>query len=228
MRLKRALIFSLSVSALFLVAGVFEGSVPVLVSAATETPNAAGSGAPDVGTPVAVDPRTGRADDDKATGCLSEPSVLADLQSQRERLVQRENDLASKESELKVREQAVAEQLKKLEEIRADIAKTQEFNKKDSEEKIAKVVDMIQNMSPKAAAKVINELDESLAVAAIDKMDTAKLSKIMNNLEPKKSSRLSEILAGVVRARDVAASQARPDGSARAPAATEANGTNTQ
>jgi hypothetical protein len=56
-------------------------------------------------------------------------------------------------------------------------------------------------MSPKAAAEVLAELDEALAVSAINRMETVKLAKIMNKMEAGKSSRLSEILAGVVRAR---------------------------
>jgi hypothetical protein len=48
------------------------------------------------------------------------------------------------------------------------------------------------------------ELDDSLAVEVLSKMDTEKVAKIMNLLEPKRSSALAEILAGVARAKAVA------------------------
>ncbi|MDR3606760.1 MAG: hypothetical protein P4M08_05180 [Oligoflexia bacterium] len=233
MKAARLLIFLLGSAGVFFGGAAFvgDGSIPGAVSAADgETVGAGASKAPVAAQPkvepkvdeVAVDPRTGRGE-----GCLTDPSVLDDIQSQRDQLARREKDLAAKEAEMKSREQAVSEQIKKLEQIRADIAKTEALHKQDSEEKVAKLVDMMQTMSPKSAARVMSELDETLAVATMDKMETVKLAKIMNNLEPKKSSRLSEILAGVVRARDVAAAVAAHPDAVRGPASTEPNRTNT-
>jgi flagellar motility protein MotE (MotC chaperone) len=225
--MKRIGVLLISVSAMILGSVLFEGGVPVVMSAAAESSSPAASVVPapesaPAKQPVVVDPRTGRADSDRSTGCLTDPTVLEDLQAQREKMVNREKEITTREAELKAREQAVSEQLKKLDEIRGEIAKTEAFHKKDMEAKVDKLVETIQSMSPKTAAKMINELDETLAVAAMEKMDTIKLAKIMGNLEPKKSSRLSELLAGVVLARDVVATQARTEG-ARVPASTETN-----
>jgi flagellar motility protein MotE (MotC chaperone) len=219
--MKRVGVLFISVSAIISGSLLFEGGVPVVMSAAAESSSPVASVAP-ASEPVAVDPRTGRADSDKSTACLTDPTVLEDLEAQREKMANREKEITTREAELKAREQAVSEQLKKLDEIRGEIAKTESFHKKDMEAKVDKLVETIQDMSPKAAAKMINELDETLAVAAMEKMDSIKLAKIMGNLEPKKSSRLSELLAGVVPARDVVATQARTEG-ARVPASTETN-----
>jgi hypothetical protein len=61
-------------------------------------------------------------------------------------------------------------------------------------------------MSPKAASAMLSTLDDALAVSAISRMDTLKLAKVMNVMDPSRSSKLSELLTGVVR---VKASQAQ-------------------
>jgi flagellar motility protein MotE (MotC chaperone) len=133
--------------------------------------------------------------------CLSDPSVLEEIRSQREGIAKAQKELAAKEQELKDREKAMAEELKKVEAIRDEINKTDELRKKENEEKVAKVIETLGTMSPKASAKMLAELDDALAVEVLVKMDTSKLAKIMNLLEPKRASALTEMLAGVTRAK---------------------------
>jgi len=133
--------------------------------------------------------------------CVSDPTVIDDLKKRREEIDSAKKELASKESELKAREQALNEELKKLELARDEISQIDASRKKENEERVSKLVETIQSMSPKAGALLLAELDESLAVSAIYRMDTPKLAKIMSKMEPGKSSRLSEIMAGVVRAK---------------------------
>jgi flagellar motility protein MotE (MotC chaperone) len=133
--------------------------------------------------------------------CLTDPAVLEEIRAQRESLAKSQKELAAKEQELKDREKAMAEELKKVQAIRDEINKTDELRKKENEEKVAKVIETLGTMSPKASAKMLAELDDALAVEVLVKMDTAKLAKIMNLLEPKRASALTEMLAGVTRAR---------------------------
>ena len=135
-------------------------------------------------------------------GCLTDPSVLDEIRAQRESLAKAQKELAAKEQELKDRETAVAEEIKKVQSIRDEINKTDELRKKQNEEKVAKVIETLETMSPKASAKMLAELDNVLAVEVLIKMDTAKLAKIMNLLDPKRASELTEMLAGVTRARN--------------------------
>lgn len=136
--------------------------------------------------------------------CLSDPSVLDEIRSQRESLAKAQKELAAKEQELKDRETAMAEELKKVQAIRDEINKTDDLRKKQNEEKVAKVIETLGTMSPKASAKMLAELDNVLAVEVLVKMDTAKLAKIMNLLEPKRASELTEMLAGVTHAKTAA------------------------
>jgi flagellar motility protein MotE (MotC chaperone) len=168
---------------------------------------------------VAADPVIAK----KESACLADEAAVQDIRRRREELEAREKQFALRESEIKARERAVEEQLKKLEDARAEIATTETLKSRESEEKIAKLVETLETMSPKAASQMVTVLDEQLAVAAMSRMATPKLAKIMNVLEPAKSSRLTEIMAGVVRARKLAGSSVRPSVAKAAAAATIAN-----
>lgn len=133
--------------------------------------------------------------------CLVDDAAVEDIRKIKEENEFRKKELDSREEEIKAREKALTEELKKLNQARESVDQLFEKNKKVADEKVAKVVDMLLTMSPKAAAKVLNTLDDQLAVSAISQMDTQKLSKIMNVLDSNRSSKLSELMAGVVRAK---------------------------
>jgi flagellar motility protein MotE (MotC chaperone) len=125
---------------------------------------------------------------DKGGACLADPAAVEDIKKRREELDARQKDIASRDTELKAREKALDDELKKMENIR---------------DEIVKIVETFETMSSKAAARVLSELDETLAVASMARMDTQRLAKVMNVMDPAKSSRLTEILAGVVRAKNI-------------------------
>jgi len=158
-----------------------------------------------------------------ADGSLPSPTAIADVKKQREMLGRREKELESREEELKKKEQAIASELAKLEELRNGISRLDETRRKENEEKVAKLVETLETMSPKAASQLIAGIDEALAVSAITKMTTPKLAKIMNIMDPTKSSRLTELMSGVITSRKGANSGAgrgvasAPDSGSSAP-----------
>jgi flagellar motility protein MotE (MotC chaperone) len=143
-----------------------------------------------------------------ASSCLSDPIVLDEIKKKREEIDVKWKELAAREAELKARETAINEELKKLQETRDDISKLEDSQRKGNEEKISKVVETLENMSPKASAQMLSTLDDGLAVAAISQMSTPKLAKVMNVMEPARASKLTELLAGVVRAKHGSAASA--------------------
>jgi flagellar motility protein MotE (MotC chaperone) len=136
-------------------------------------------------------------------GCLVDQAALEDLKKRKAELDAREQALAAKEAELAAAQRDAEEQLKKIQAVRDSIAASQELAKSENQEKVAKLVSTFEGMSPKAAAKLMSEIDESLAVATMAQISTQKLSKIMNVMEPERASRLSELLAGVARAKEL-------------------------
>jgi flagellar motility protein MotE (MotC chaperone) len=134
-----------------------------------------------------------------AGGCLADVSALEDLKRRKAELEAAQKELATKEAELKARERALTDEMAKLAEARDEIAHIEESGKKISEEKVAKLVETIEGMSPKAGSALLSNIDEPLAVAAMTRISTPKLSKLMNVMESSRSTRLSELMAGVVR-----------------------------
>ena len=139
-----------------------------------------------------------------ANSCLSDPVVLEELNKKRQEMEARQKDIQSKEAELKARETAINDELKKLQDMRDEIAKLDQTHRQANQDRVAKVVETLSSMSPKASAQFLTTLDDALAVAAISQMDTPKLAKIMNTIDPKRGAKLTELLAGVVRAQNSA------------------------
>jgi len=131
--------------------------------------------------------------------CLAAQTAIEDMSKAKEELENRKKELTAKEAELRTRENMIQEQLKSLENMRDLISKTQVKIKIEDEEKINRLVETMLTMSPKAASKMLSSLDDRLAVSAISKMETQRLGKILNVTDPVKFSKLSELMAGVIR-----------------------------
>jgi flagellar motility protein MotE (MotC chaperone) len=162
----------------------------------TEAANTAAAKTANEAQPAAARPQV-----EAVSSCLSDPVVLDEIKKKHEEIDKKWKDLAAHEAELKARESAVDEELKKLQTVRDEIAKIESDHLQANQEKVAKVVETLEGMNPKAASLMIATLDEHLAVMAMDQMSTAKLSKVMNVMEPARATKLTELLAGVVRAK---------------------------
>jgi len=149
-------------------------------------------------------------------GCLADAATLEDLKRQKRELEARGRELAARESELKARELALSDEMAKLADARDEIGKADGAKKKEAEAKVTKLVETLESMSPKAAAPLVASLDEALAVQAMSRLSTTKLAKLMNVMDPIRSTRLSEIMAGVTRAKRRGATPTGNGGSASA------------
>ena len=129
-------------------------------------------------------------------GCIVDTAAIEDLHRRREELDGRQKAMAQKESELKSREAAIEEELKRLEDMKASIVLDRTASNAQSEERMSKLVETLENMSPKKASEVLQTVDEKLAVIAMTRISTAKLSKIMNNFDPERAAHLSELMTG--------------------------------
>ena len=180
-----------------------------ILGVAGEEPTASPSPAPAASPEIAQGPAAKEERlDPRDVACLVDPSALEDLKKQRQALQAKEKEIEGREAELRAREQALIEELKKIQEVRNDIGKVDSARKRENDEKVTKLVETFETMSPKAAAQVLASLDDTLAVATIARMATPRLAKVMNVMEPKRSTRLTELLAGVVRVRDIAPGKA--------------------
>lgn len=155
-------------------------------------------------TTIAAPPEPPKRAPASAGGCLLDENALEDLKQKRSELAAKAHELAQKENELKAAKTALEEELKKISAVRDEIEKMQSLNKKDQEEKVGKLVEAFETMSPKAAAQLLASIDEVLAVEAMGRISTQKLAKIMNIMDPGALSKLTEKLAGVTQAKKLA------------------------
>jgi flagellar motility protein MotE (MotC chaperone) len=133
-------------------------------------------------------------------GCLTDEVAIQDMKRAKLELEKMKKTVDQKEAEVLAREKAVQEELKKVDELQKELKTTQGLLTAKEEEKIAKLVETFESMSPKAAAQIVGSVDKKLAVQAMSRVSPIKLGKILSAMPTAKSSELTEALAGVVRA----------------------------
>lgn len=127
--------------------------------------------------------------------CLASEEIIADIQLRERKLKEREAQLAEREKDLEAQQKIIGEELAKLDAARSEIQGAHAKAMAEHEERVNKLIETFETMSPKAAAGVINGVDEELAVTALSRLSTTKAGKILANLSPQKSSKLSELMA---------------------------------
>jgi flagellar motility protein MotE (MotC chaperone) len=130
-----------------------------------------------------------------AGGCLASEEVIQDIENREKKLQEREASIAEREKEVEAQLKAVKEELAKLEGKQNEIQNSKAKELAANEEKVNKLIETLETMSPKAAAGVLGGVDEELAVTALIRLNSVKAGKILSNLKNEKSSRLSELMA---------------------------------
>jgi len=130
-----------------------------------------------------------------ASECLASEEVIKDLEQREKKIKQREEAMAEKEKELSAQQTAIKEEMNKLETRQGEIQTAKAKELAANEEKVGKLIETLETMSPKAAAGVLGGVDEDLAVTALSRLTSVKAGKILSSLKNDKSSRLSELMA---------------------------------
>lgn len=123
-------------------------------------------------------------------------SVAAELDARRTQLEQKEKDLAERDRRIAEREKELDSKILKLENLRAAVSGELEVQRKNNEERVIKMVNVLETMTPKSAAGVMESLDDGLAVDVLKRMDVKKVAKVMNIMDKARSARLSEQMTG--------------------------------
>ncbi|HVK61825.1 MAG TPA: hypothetical protein VM432_09760 [Bdellovibrionales bacterium] len=137
-----------------------------------------------------------------------ELSFFNKLNDRKKELDLRESELSRMEEELQRQKAELDEKIKQLESMRTEISKTLKTRVATDQVKVDKLVDFYSNMKPQQAAKVIETLNEDLAIEVLDKMKKKNAAEILNMMDSKKARRLSELLTGYQRSPAMAAQAA--------------------
>lgn len=130
-----------------------------------------------------------------STACLVSEEIIQDMENREQKLKEREESLKEKEKELAAQQQAISEELAKLDVKRGEFTSVHQKEISQREEQVNKLIETFEGMSPKAAAQVLGGVEDELAVIALTRLSSAKAGKILANLKADKSARLSEMMA---------------------------------
>lgn len=139
---------------------------------------------------------TASANPDLKSWTTEEVSFFKRLNDRKIELDRREAELAKLEEELQKQRAGIEDKIKALEKTRAEISATLKGRVEQDLEKVAKLVDVYSSMKPTSAAKVIESLNEDLAMSILDKMKKKSAAEILNTMSAPKAKRLSEMLTG--------------------------------
>lgn len=125
-----------------------------------------------------------------------EMSFFRRLNERKVELDRREAELAKLEEELQKQRMGIEGKIKQLETMRAEISATLKGRVEQDQEKVAKLIDVYSNMKPVSASRVIETLNEDLAVTILDRMKKKNAAEILNMMSAQKAKKLSEMLTG--------------------------------
>lgn len=125
-----------------------------------------------------------------------EISFFKKLGERKESLDRREAELVKLEEELQKEKKGLDERIRQLESMRKEITTKLKDRVVQDQEKVAKLVDVYSNMKATQAARVIETLNEDLAVTILDKLKKKNAAEILNSMSAAKAKKLSEMLTG--------------------------------
>lgn len=122
--------------------------------------------------------------------------AVKELEARKKNLDARELSLNERAKALDIQEKILREKLQRLEELSRKVAEKLDGYKAKHEEKVAKLVTVVEGMKPQSAAEYVENLEPDLAVEILTRINVQRAPKIMNLLDKKKGARLTELYAG--------------------------------
>lgn len=125
-----------------------------------------------------------------------EITLFTKLESRKKELDAKEAELKKMEEELQKQKDELEKRISSLEEVRDKIAAKLETKVKVDQQKVESLISVYSSMKPSQAAKVIEGINEDLAVEVLAKMKNKNAAEILNLMDAEKAKRLSERFAG--------------------------------
>lgn len=121
--------------------------------------------------------------------------IIDSLKSRERALERREQSLAARESDLRQVEADLQERLKELQLEREKLELLLQEADTAKDARIRAIVKMVESMRSGDAAKIIEELENELAVSVLSRMNKTKAGKLLAAVEPRRAAYLAELLA---------------------------------
>ncbi len=137
----------------------------------------------------------GLADKDPALYTKSELELLRDLAGRRDELEGRARELEMRENLLEAAERRIDEKITELRQIEENIQNMLERNDAKDDEQLKSLVKVYENMKPKDAARIFNQLEMDILLKVTRRMRAAKVASVLARMEPAKAKSLTVELA---------------------------------
>jgi flagellar motility protein MotE (MotC chaperone) len=122
--------------------------------------------------------------------------ILADLESRRARLGEREAALEERRQTLEAIETRVEDRLQQLERARRRLEETAVIVDDAAERDVRHLADMYRRMKPKEAARIFDRMPPSFAAGFLGAMEAEEAALIMASMEADRAYAVSLLLAG--------------------------------
>jgi flagellar motility protein MotE (MotC chaperone) len=125
----------------------------------------------------------------------SEIEVLQQLAERRAALDRREQELDRHAALLATAEADLTAQLKRLEQLRAEIAAAVTAHDAKEEAKLVSLVKIYETMKPKAAAEIFDRLEMPILISVVERMRAPKSADVLARMDPAKAKQVTAELA---------------------------------
>jgi flagellar motility protein MotE (MotC chaperone) len=125
----------------------------------------------------------------------TEMDVLQKLQERRGVLDDRERDIARRESLLKAAENQIERKISEMKTLQNTIESLLRQYNDQEDQKMRSLVKIYENMKPKEAAKIFEQLDMAVMLEVVERMKEAKVAPILAEMDPGKARTLTLELA---------------------------------
>ena len=165
-----------------------KAAAPAAAPATQPQPAAAkASDAAPAATPASADPGGGMTQ--------TELDVLQKLQERRGTLDGRERDIEKREALLKAAEDQIDRKVAEMKTLQHTIEGLLRQYNDQEDNKMRSLVKIYENMKPKEAAKIFEQLDMSILLEVVERMKEQRVAPIMAEMDPSKAKAVTAELA---------------------------------
>lgn len=124
------------------------------------------------------------------------PELINEIKELREKLDAREEALAKREMKLRILESKMKERLTEMREARERLAATAALVDDAAGKDVRRLAEMYQQMKPKQAGEIFNEMAASFAAGFIAEMRPDAAALVLANMDATKAYAVSLLIAG--------------------------------
>lgn len=168
------------------------GKMPAAEAGGEGMPMAAGSAPPEAPTAA---PETADATFDPRELSRSEIRLLQALSERRQALDVRENSLNQREALLKAAEQQLLDEQAELVKVRDEVKQLLGQLDEEESKRINNLVKLYENMKPKDAARILNELELGVLMGVVQRMNVRRLAPVLAAMKADKARAVTRALA---------------------------------